>query len=151
MINTHTNDAKSGIGIIPNKLLATPAFSGKALANIPARTSETAVAAKNVPTIKDRYLTGANFETKLKPIGAMNNSEITKVKLNKTIQSIFIFPGERYTPNKRIKYEMVMVINPKDIFPIDEGSLFLTASQERNLMNNGLIIITNNGFRLMNI
>ena len=51
---------------------------GTQLANTPENTSAIAVAVNNIPIIRDLYLTGANFEIRLNPIGTMNNSAIAK-------------------------------------------------------------------------
>ena len=81
----HINADRLLIGINPNSLVQCPGV-GTELANIPENISAIAVATNNIPIKTDLYLTGANFEIKLNPIGTINNSAIAKNIWKKIIQ-----------------------------------------------------------------
>ena len=65
IMNAHINELKSVIGMIPNRKLISPTWSGKVLANAPASISPTELTASNAPIIKDACCGEANFEVKL--------------------------------------------------------------------------------------
>ena len=99
-MNIHINEDKLVIGIIPNRNVFLFG-NGTALARIPEKISAIAVAVNIIPIIKDLYLTGANFEIKLNPIGIIKISPADKKKLKTTIQPIWIFPLETTVGSKR--------------------------------------------------